>query len=121
MPPVSELEDRINSILNSPEEMNRLMQTAQSLLGGETPPEGGGRDGGLPSLDPGMLSKLAGLFGGGVPPVQNAKSDKLALIEAMSPFLGEKRRRKMSRALQIAKAARIAGVFFAENGGEGDL
>lgn len=119
---MSELEDRINSILRSPEEMSRLMQTAQSILGGDAAVESGGSQGeGMPGLNPGMLSKLAGLFGGGASPAQEAKSDKLALIEAMSPFLGEKRRRKMSRALQIAKAARIAGVFFAENGGEGDL
>ena len=119
---MSELEDRINSILSSPEEMSRLAQMAQSLLGGEAPPdEGSGQNAALPGLNPGMLSKLAGLFGGGQPSAPAAGSDKLALIEAMSPFLGEKRRRKMSRALQIAKAARLAGVFFAENGGEGDL
>ncbi len=116
---MSELEDRINSILSSPEEMSRLMQTAQSLLGGETPE--GEKGGGFPGLEPGVMGKLAGLFGGGALQQQGAKSDKLALLEAISPFLGEKRRKKMSRALQIAKAARLAGVFFAENGGEGDL
>ena len=119
---MSELEDRINSILSSPEEMNRLMQTAQSILGGAAPTEGApAREESMPGLNPALMSKLAGMFGGGQSSAPETKSDKLALIEAMSPFLGEKRRRKMSRALQIARAARIAGVFFSENGGDGDL
>lgn len=119
---MSELEERINSILASPEEMGRLMQMAQSILGGapqeETQPKA---EETLPGLNAGMMGKLAGLLGSGAQAPVSGKSDKLALIEAMQPFFGEKRRKKMSRALQIAKAARIAGVLFAENGGDGDV
>lgn len=118
---MSELEERINSILASPEEMGRLMQMAQSILGGAPQEEPQPKaEETFPGLNAGMMGKLAGLLGGAQAPVSD-KSDKLALIEAMQPFFGEKRRKKMSRALQIAKAARIAGVLFAENGGDGDL
>ena len=119
---MSELEERIGSILNSPEEMGRIMQMAQSILGGapqeETQPKA---EESLPGLNAGMMGKLAGLMGGGAQPQQGGKNDKLALIEAMQPFFGEKRRKKMSRALQIARAAKLAGVLFTENGGGGDL
>lgn len=112
---MSELEERLNSILNSPEEMSRIAQMAQSLMGAAPPaaaePE-------APAADAGLPDKLRALFSGGA---QSAgKNDSLALIEAMEPFLGEKRRRKMSRALQIARAAKLAGKLFAEDGGEGD-
>lgn len=120
---MSELEERISSILNSPEEMSRLAQMAQSLLGGDAPADDKSGGEATSGMNSGLMRSLAGLFGGDAPslPQGETKSDKLALIEAMSPFLGEKRRKKMSRALQIAKAARFAGVFLAENGGEGDL
>jgi len=105
---MGELEDRIGSILNSPEEMRRITELAQSLMGGAA------RD--TPQDTEGIGDKLRSLMGadGG------RKNDKLALLEAMQPFLGEKRRKKMSRALQIARAAKAAGRLLGEEGGEGD-
>lgn len=115
---MSELEDRISSILSSPEEMNRITQLAQSLMGGSAalpaqPDAAEPPDGGMS----GMLEKLRGMMGS----AQNApagKSNTHALLEAMTPFLGEKRRRKMTRALQLARAAKFAGTMFSEDGGE---
>lgn len=116
---MSELEDKINSVLSSPEEMSKIMQLAQSLMGdggsesplttpgGESPrtmpasPETGvGFD--LGGID---LSAIGKLLGGG------KKNDKHALLAAMTPYLGEERRRKMSRAMQIAQLAGVAGKF----------
>lgn len=112
---MSELEDRISSILNSPEEMSRITQMAQSLMGGASPVSpplsGGGTDG--------LAEKLRGMFSGGQS-APGAKNDSLALLEAMTPFLGEKRCRKMSRALQITRAARLAGTLLTENGEAGE-
>ena len=107
---MSELEDRIGSILNSPEEMRRITELAQSLMGG-VPQEPA-----APAVDGGLSDKLRGLMGTS----HGENNDKLALLEAMKPFLGEKRRRKMSRALQIARAAKIAGKLLGEEGVEGD-
>lgn len=120
---MSELEEKINSILNSPEEMSRITQLAQSLMGGAPDAGKSGESAGdAPGPEPGLLSKLSGLLGGkGTEGTETAKNDKLALIEAMGPFLGEKRRKKMTRALQIAKAAKLAGVLFAEDGGDGNV
>ena len=122
---MSELEDKINSILNSPEEMSRITQLAKSLMGGG-PGDAAGAGGDPPGggLDPDLLSKLSGMLGGmsgGGAGAGAGGNDKLALIQAMGPFLGEKRRRKMTRALQIARAAKLAGILFAEKEGDGDL
>lgn len=109
---MSELEDRISSILNSPEEMSRITQIAQSLMGGMSPAAAPQSDG---EAD-GLAEKLRGLLSGSGTLPAGGKSSSIALLEAMTPFLGEKRRKKMSRALQITRAARLAGKLFAENG-----
>ena len=133
---MSEFEDRINSVLNDPEQMDKIANLAKSLMGGEAqkadPGDGGmmgklgelakgltgggssGRDG--PAIDPAMLGKIGRLMKAG-----NAQnSNERALLEAMKPYLTEKRRQKMDRALQLAKLARIARIAMGEMG-EGDV
>lgn len=133
---MSEFEDRINSVLNDPEQMDKIANLAKSLMGGEAqkadPGDGGmmgklgelakglagggsaGRDG--PDIDPAMLGKIGRLMKAG-----NAQnSNERALLEAMKPYLTEKRRQKMDRALQLAKLARIARIAMGEMG-EGDV
>ena len=133
---MSEFEDRINSVLNDPEQMDKIANLAKSLMGGDgqktAPGDGGmmgklgelaksltgggssGRDG--PDIDPAMLGKIGRLMKAG-----NAQnSNQRALLEAMKPYLTEKRRQKMDRALQLAKLARIARLAMGEMG-EGDV
>ena len=131
---MSEFEDRINSVLNDPEQMDKIANLAKSLMGGDgqkTAPggimgklgelakslaggESTGRDG--PEIDPAMLGKIGRLMNAG-----NAQSsNERALLEAMKPYLTEKRRQKMDRALQLARLARIARIAMGEMG-EGDV
>ena len=131
---MSEFEDRINSVLNDPEQMDKIANLAKSLMGGDgqkTAPGGmmgklgelakslaggdsTGRDG--PEIDPAMLGKIGRLMNAG-----NARSsNERALLEAMKPYLTEKRRQKMDRALQLARLARIARIAMGEMG-EGDV
>ena len=131
---MSEFEDRINSVLNDPEQMDKIANLAKSLMGGDgqkTAPggmmgklgelakslaggESTGRDG--PEIDPAMLGKIGRLMNAG-----NARSsNERALLEAMKPYLTEKRRQKMDRALQLARLARIARIAMGEMG-EGDV
>jgi hypothetical protein len=113
---MSELEDRLNSILNDPEQMARISSLAQSLMGGgeggpapEGPPERaallGGKDGENPL--PGKLSSLLGRSG---------DADKRALLEAMKPYLSEKRRGKLDRAMKLTRMARLARLAMGELG-----
>lgn len=115
---MSELEDRINSVLSDPEQMARISEMAKNLMGGgssgekqEQKPQSGGigqilGDG----FDPAMLMKIKKLMDGG------SGSKYTALFEAMKPYLSEKRRGKLDRAVQIARLARIARIAMEEGG-----
>jgi len=108
---VSELEDMINSVLSDPGQMERISSLARSLMGGEE----GGQSPAPPEPDGAMLGRLSALMG------RDEGSDKRALLEAMKPYLSEKRRQKMDRALRIARLARIAGIAMGEMEGKGDV
>ena len=109
---MGELEDRLNSILSDPGQMEKIAGLARSLMGGENPapaPEPGAPDAGL-------LKKLGGLM------AQNTQtpSREQALLAAMRPWLSERRREKMDRALQLARMARLAQLAMGELGGGND-
>lgn len=103
---MDELESRLSNVLGDPQQMEKITKLAQSILSGtganESAPssENGG-------FDPAMLSRLAGLMS-----QEGGKEEKM--LEAMSPYLSEKRRGKMNRALKIAKIARIARIAMEE-------
>lgn len=114
---MGELEDRINSVLSDPKQMEQIMDMARSLMGGEEPPKQGG---GLASLlqgvgggapDPGLLGRLSGLMNTG------ADGDRRALLEALGPWLSAKRREKLERAMRMARLARVASAVLGETGG----
>lgn len=109
---MSDFEDKLNKLLNDPTEMERFAGFAKSLMGGgepeaeEKPPE----------FDAGMLKKISGLMGrsGG------GSSKDTKLLEAMRPYLSEKRRNKMDRAMKIARLAGLAELAAGEFGGDDD-
>ena len=107
---MGELEDRLNSILSDPGQMEKIAGLARSLMGGENPAPA------PPAPDAGLLKKLGGLM------AQNAQAPgrEQALLAAMRPWLSEKRREKMDRALQLARMARIARIAMGELGGGND-
>ena len=64
----------------------------------------GGLLGGLSSLDPKMLSAAAGLIG-----QFNSGGDdqRVALLNALRPFVKEQRYARLDKAIQIAKLSRL--------------
>lgn len=124
---MSELEDRINSVLNDPAQMEQIMGMAKSLMGGS---EGTGAQpassGGLSSLlqsaaggdaaEAGLLNRLGGLLRD-----SGGDRDRRALLEAMKPWLSPRRRDKLDRAMRMAKLARLASAALGETGGEGHV
>ena len=76
---------------------------------------GGGGDG-EPLIDPKLLGKISGLMGD---PGGNDKDR--GLLEAMKPYLSEKRRRKMDKALKLTKLAKVARLALGEMGEDGGV
>ncbi len=134
---MSEFEDRINSVLNDPEQMDKIANLAKSLMGGEATREAPSDEGGMlgkigelakglmggdtpdkggMDIDPAMLGRISSLVSAG----SKQNSDQRALLEAMKPYMSEKRRQKMDKALKIAQLARIARLAMGEMGG-GDV
>lgn len=66
-------------------------------------------------LNPKIIAELGRLMSD-----KGGSNNKKTLLEAMKPYLTEKRRKKMDQAIQIAKLARLAEVVFAESGGDHD-
>lgn len=137
---MSELEDKINSILGDPAQMDMISNLAKSLMGGDGEAQtespaldglgdmggladmarsflgGGGGGGGDGGIDPQMLGKISRLMSAG-----SRKDEKTVLLEAMKPYLSEKRRSKMDKALSITRLAKLAGLALGESGGDGDV
>ncbi len=109
---MGELEDQLNSILGDPAQMEKIAGLAKSLMGGggPAPDSAPASPFGELGLDPGLLQKLGRAM--------NAGEDgrEKALLAAMKPYLSEKRRDNMDRALRLAKLARIARLTMGETG-----
>ena len=132
---MSELEDKLNSLLSNQDAMAQVMQLAQSLSqsgvgaanGGSAasppPPQSGAAAGNaMPSagdlnamlsqltggLDPALLSRLLPVLS---QMNRNESSETSALLYALQPFLRDKRRDKVARAAQLAKLIHLAKVF----------
>lgn len=115
---MSELEDMISSVLNDPEQMNMISSLAKSLMGGQDEPGNGKASApAMPDIDPAMLGRISRLMQAG----NEDNTNERALLEAMRPYLSEKRRNKMDRAMKIAKLARIAKLAIGEMGAGGDV
>ena len=114
---MGEFEDRLSSLMNDPKQMEEIAAMAKSLMGGEDRSGGAGAGAEGPDLDPGMLQKLAGILG----KTGTKTSEQTALLNAMKPYLSEKRRTKMEKAMKLARIAEIAELAAGEIGGDGDV
>jgi len=116
---MGEFEDKLSGILNNPQEMEKIMAIARNFMGGgnsaaptgapppirDTPPvEGGGLDGLLGGLDPGLMAKLAKGLAGGV--------GTAALLQSISPHLKSERQGQLKRAITVAQMVRVARSMF---------
>ena len=119
---MSELEDKINAVLGDPKQMEQITKLAKSFMGGGTPgkaaepePKGEGDPFASMGIDGATLQRLSRLLRQG----GAAKPQEQALLEAMRPYLSEKRRSKMDKAMKIARLAQIARLAMGEMGGDG--
>jgi len=109
---LSELEDRINSVLSDPEQMERIMGMAKSLMGGREEKSNAAENPFAElGIDPSAISRISRLMGAG-----SQGGEKQPLLEAMKPYLSEKRRIKMDKAMKIARLAKLAQFAMGEMG-----
>jgi hypothetical protein len=120
---MSEFEDKLNKILSSPADMEKIMSIAQSFsgsLGSQASAEGTKEGASAPDLsaitsslkdiDPKIMRLVTRLVG----EYTSGKNDKTALLNAIKPYLREDRRDKVDKAAEIAKIAKLAKVALAE-------
>jgi hypothetical protein len=123
---VEDLENKINSLLSSPESMERIMQLARALSGNENSVSpassqadattSGGNGDSLAGLDPRVMQMLTGAI-----KELSTPSDTERLIAAIKPYLSHERIDKVDKALSICRLARIARKVFPEFGGSGHV
>lgn len=125
---MGEFEDKLNKILSSPEDMEKIMGLAKTLSisseeDKEKPPSGKGdaKDSSsspFGDIDPKIFSIVTKLMG----EYSSRKNDKSELIRALKPYLREERREQMDNAMKMAKLAKIAKTAFSEfSGGEKNI
>jgi len=120
---VGELDDRLNSILSSPEDMKKIMDLAKSLSGtsGGTAPASphseNNNHGGTPSagdIDPELIKLMNRI----ISEFLEQKNDKTLLLSNIKPYLRADRQAKIDKAVKIARIAYIAKSALTEfNGG----
>lgn len=110
---MSEMEDRINGILNDPKSMERIERLAHRLMGGEAGQSAAAEE----TVDTELLGRIASVMSDSG---SKAGDDKSAFLKAISPYLAEKRRDKLAKAMRLAGMARLAGTVFGESGGKDD-
>lgn len=126
---MSEFEDKLNSILSSPQEMEKIMGLARSLSGSMGKPsedterqyeqENDHTDSPFGNIDPNMLKMMSRLMG---EYSASSGNDKSALLNSLKPYLKDKRKKDIDKAIEIAKLAKIAKIAFSEfSGGESDF
>lgn len=108
------MEEKLGSILNNPEMMQKIMTMAQALGTSQTAQETPKElpvSSPLPDIDLGMLQKISGLAHQG-----NIDKEQLALLRALGPYLSNQRIRKLENAMRAAKMAKIAASVLQSQG-----
>lgn len=113
---MGELEEKLNSILSSPKDMEKIMEIARGLSGAAPKQEEAKTKPPFGELDPKMLGVMTRLM----KEYTTTKSDKTALLSAMKPYVKSENRGALDKANEILKLTRIAKVAFSEFGGAHD-
>ena len=110
---MSELDEKLNSILSNPAMMQQIMSLAQALNQSETqrqstnstaPPQQNAEPASRePAFNPNLLNKIAGMMERG-----SIDKNQESLLKALGPYLSRQKLQKLERAMHAAKMAGIA-------------
>ena len=110
---MSELEEKLGTILSNPQLMQQISAMAQAL--GQAPPEPPAPPPVAPQSpalpDPVMLQKVSGMLQAG-----RVDQEQQELLHALSPFLSQSRIGKLERAMRAAKMAGFASALLKSGG-----
>ena len=106
---MSELDERLNSLLNNPQLMQQIASMAQAM--GSSTPEDAEPAPPPAGLDPKLMQTMAGALGN-----TGVDSNQKALLHALSPYISPYRVQKLERAMQAAKLAGAASGFLSAGG-----
>ena len=110
---MSELDEKLNSILSNPAMMQQIMSLAQALNQSEAqqqspnsaaPPQQSAEPAVKEApFNPNLLNKIAGLMERG-----SINKNQESLLKALGPYLSRQKLQKLERAMHAAKMAGIA-------------
>ena len=106
---MSEMEEKLSSVLSNPQMMQQIMSMAQSL--GQTAPSDPAPSQEIPQPDMAMIQKLSGLAG-----QSRIDPNQQALLQALNPYLSRSRVHKLEKAMRAVKMARLASGFLNQGG-----
>ena len=110
---MSEIEEKLGSILNNPQMMQQIMSLAQSMGQNQSPSLPPAKQAekapvNLPALgemDLAMIQKLSSFAG-----KSNIDRDQQTLLKALGPYLSKDRISKLEKAMRAAKIAKFATI-----------
>lgn len=112
---MSELEEKLGTVLNNPQLIQQIMTMAQSL--GQTAPPAGKEPANEPSPvpflpDPELIRKISGITA-----AAGTDNQQSALLKALTPYVHREKLDRLERAMRAAKLAQLASSFLG-NGGQ---
>lgn len=113
---MSEMDDKLNSILSNPQMMQQIMNLAQSLNASgnnqsESPPVS--FPAAPPGLNPSVLNRFSSIMQHGT-----IDKDQQSLLKALSPYLSRNKLQKLERAMHAAKMAGLASDLIGTRSGK---
>ena len=107
---MEDLENKLGAILGNPEMMSKIMSLAQSFNTQEPeaeqkPPQS------FPDIDISLLQKLSGAA-----KQTGIDQNQKTLLNALAPYISNRRISKLERAMRAAKMAGLAGIFLNQSG-----
>lgn len=111
---MSEMEEKLNSILSNPQMMQQILSMAQAMSAQPAEPAPKPQETApapLAQLDPGLIQKLSSLGSG-----SGVDKNQRALLNALQPYLSRSRVMKLEKAMRAAKMANLASAFLGSGG-----
>ena len=111
---MSELEERLNSLLGNPQLMQQIASMAQAMSNEsqkQPPEQKAPPEAFVPAIDPKLLQTMAQTMG-----QTGIDGNQKTLLQALSPYLSPHRVRKLERAMQAARLAGAASAFLNAGG-----